>query len=183
MAAAEMPAQKLSSIDDFDDKLVVKIILFKNSAGAFASLFTSNESTKLIVALSYPKISIDFNKKDRKIFCEGEWMSTTTNTHGVTIKWIVSIIGFHFVSITSLINIISQTGLIGPSALSACQLVSLIGFIGLVGSIKLVELIGRVGHTNNFVGLSQLIVESKYSKISLHFCKDCRIFCEGEWRK
>jgi hypothetical protein len=25
----------------------------------------------------------------------------------------------------------------------------------------------------------QLIVEYKYSKICLHFCKDCRIFCEG----
>jgi hypothetical protein len=25
----------------------------------------------------------------------------------------------------------------------------------------------------------QLIVAFKYSKISLHFCKDCRIFCEG----
>ncbi len=25
----------------------------------------------------------------------------------------------------------------------------------------------------------QLIVEYKYSKILLHFCKDCRIFCEG----
>jgi hypothetical protein len=46
---------------------------------------------------------------------------------------------------------------------------------GLIGPIKLLELIGCVGHTNNFVGPSQLIVESKYSKISLHFCKDC--FC------
>jgi hypothetical protein len=25
----------------------------------------------------------------------------------------------------------------------------------------------------------QLIVRYKYSKISLHFCEDCRIFCEG----
>jgi hypothetical protein len=55
--------------------------------------------------------------------------------------------------------------------------------IGFVGPIELVELIGHVGHTNDFVGPSQLVVESKYSKISLHFCKDCRIFCEGEWRK
>jgi hypothetical protein len=55
--------------------------------------------------------------------------------------------------------------------------------IGLVGPIQLVELIVCVGHTNNFVGPSQLIVESKYfndSKISLHFCKDCGIFCEGD---
>jgi hypothetical protein len=52
--------------------------------------------------------------------------------------------------------------------------------IGLVGPIKLVELIGHVGHTNNFVGPSQLIAESKYSKISLHFYKDCGIFCEGD---
>jgi hypothetical protein len=191
LAAAEMPAQKLSSIDDFDDELVVKIIPIQNSEGAFASLSTSNKSTKLIVALSYLKISIDFDKKHRNIFCEGEWMSTTTNTRGGTIKWIVSIIGFRFVSliglsnlsITSLIDIIGQTGLIGPSALLARQLVSLIGFIDLVGPIKLVELIGRVGHTNDFVGPSQLIVESKYSKISLHFCENCRIFREGEWRK
>jgi hypothetical protein len=39
----------------------------------------------------------------------------------------VSLIGLGNLSITSLINIISQTGLIGPSALLACQLVSLIG--------------------------------------------------------
>ncbi len=26
-----------------------------------------------------------------------------------------------------------------------------------------------------------LIVGCDYSKISLHFCKDFRIFCEGEW--
>ena len=26
----------------------------------------------------------------------------------------------------------------------------------------------------------QLIVRYKYSKISLRFCKDCRMFCEGE---
>jgi hypothetical protein len=51
--------------------------------------------------------------------------------------------------------------------------------ISLVGPIKLVEFIGHVGHTNNLVGPSQSIVESKYSKISLHFCKDCRIFHEG----
>jgi hypothetical protein len=55
--------------------------------------------------------------------------------------------------------------------------------IGLVSPIELVKLIGHVSHTNDFVGPSQLIVESKYfndSKISLHFCKDCRIFCEGD---
>jgi hypothetical protein len=28
---------------------------------------------------------------------------------------------------------------------------------------------------------SQLIDASINSKISFHFCKDCRIFCEGEW--
>jgi hypothetical protein len=55
--------------------------------------------------------------------------------------------------------------------------------ISLIGPIKLVELISHVGHTNDFVGPSQLIVESKYSKITLHFCKDCRIFCEGEYMK
>jgi hypothetical protein len=55
--------------------------------------------------------------------------------------------------------------------------------IGLVGPIKLVKPISPVGHTNNFVGPFQLIVESKYfndSKISLHFRKDCGIFCEGD---
>jgi hypothetical protein len=35
--------------------------------------------------------------------------------------------------------------------------------ISLVGPIELVKLIGHVGHTNDFVGPSQLIVESKYS--------------------
>jgi hypothetical protein len=29
--------------------------------------------------------------------------------------------------------------------------------------------------------LSMLIVGCDYSEISLHFCKDFRIFCEGEW--
>ncbi len=66
------PNEKLSSINDFDDELVVKIIPIQNSEGAFASLSTSNKSAKLIVALSYPEISIDFDKKDRKIFHEGE---------------------------------------------------------------------------------------------------------------
>mgnify|MGYP000883397652 CR=1 FL=1 len=28
---------------------------------------------------------------------------------------------------------------------------------------------------------TKLIIE--YSKISFHFCKDCRIFCEGEWEE
>jgi hypothetical protein len=58
--------------------------------------------------------------------------------------------------------------------------------IGFVGPIKLVELIGRVCHTNNFVGPFQLIAESNHSrnsKISLHFRKDCGIFCEGEWEQ
>jgi hypothetical protein len=71
-----------------------------------------------------------------------------------------------------------------PNGLVNCNnLVYFDNHIGLVGPIELVELIGHVGHTNNFVGPSQLIVKSKYSKISLHFCKDCRIFCEGEWKK
>jgi hypothetical protein len=71
-----------------------------------------------------------------------------------------------------------------PNCLIDCNnLVYFGNNIGLVGPIELVELIGHVSHTNDFVGPSQLIVESKYSKISLHFCKDCRIFCEGEWRK
>ncbi len=64
------PDEKLSSINTFDDELVVEIIPIQNSEGAFASLSTSNKSTKLIVTLSYPKISIDFDKKDRKIFHE-----------------------------------------------------------------------------------------------------------------
>jgi hypothetical protein len=62
------PDEKLSSINDFDDELVVKIIPIQNSVGAFAPLSTSNKSTKLIVALSYPEISIDFDKKDRIYF-------------------------------------------------------------------------------------------------------------------
>jgi hypothetical protein len=60
------PDEKLSSINDFDDELVVKIIPIQNSEGAFASLSTSIKSTKLIVTLSYPEISIDFDKKDIK---------------------------------------------------------------------------------------------------------------------
>jgi hypothetical protein len=74
-----------------------------------------------------------------------------------------------------------------PNSLVNCDdLVYFDDHIGLVGPIKLVELIGHVGHTNDFVGPSQLIVESKCSrnsKISPHFCKDCRIFCEGEWEQ
>jgi hypothetical protein len=70
-----------------------------------------------------------------------------------------------------------------PNGLISDDLVYFDNHIGLVSPIELVELIGRVGHTNDFVGPSQLIVESKYSKISLYFCKDCRIFCEGKWRK
>ncbi len=30
---------------------------------------------------------------------------------------------------------------------------------------------------------TQLIVESKHSKRFVHFCKDCGIFCEGEWEQ
>ncbi len=35
----------------------------------------------------------------------------------------------------------------------------------------------------NFEEASTLIVGYHYSKISLPFCKDCRIFCEGEWEQ
>ncbi len=96
------PDEKLSSINDFDDELVVKIIPIQNSEGAFTSLSTSNKSTKLIVPFSYTKISIDFDKKDRKIFCEGEWMSTTTNTCSGAIKLIVSISCFGLVGLVSI---------------------------------------------------------------------------------
>jgi hypothetical protein len=148
MAAAEMAVQKLLSINNFDDKLVVKIILIQNSEGAFASLSTSNISTKLIVTLSYPKISIDFDKKDRKIFCEGEWMSTTTNMRGGAIKWIVSISGF---------------GLI----------LSLIGQISLIGLIGLINLISQVG-LNSFICLGICLIglgwrNDDFSLISLDF--------------
>jgi hypothetical protein len=96
------PDEKLSSIDNFDDMLVVEILPIQNSERAFASLSTSNKSTKLIVVLSYPKISIDFDKKDRKLFHEGERMSTTTNTRGGAIKWIVSISCFGLVGLVGL---------------------------------------------------------------------------------
>jgi hypothetical protein len=46
-------------------------------------------------------------------------------------------------------------------------------------------LITAFGHIKLFK-LCRLIVQSKYSrnsKISLHFRKDCRIFCEGEWEQ
>jgi hypothetical protein len=84
------------SNDDF--QLIVKLIPILNSEGACAPLSTSNESVKLIVVLS---------DKDSKIFCEGEWLSTTTNMH---------------VGSSGINGFIRQIGLVG-----------LVGISGLVG--------------------------------------------------
>jgi hypothetical protein len=90
-------------------------------------------------------------------------------------------------SIWSSTNIIKS--LVGSSASFACRLINLvehnclIGIVGhcLIGYIKLFKLNTAFGHKElielNNVGSSKLIV----SKISLHFCKDCGLFCEGEW--
>jgi hypothetical protein len=61
------------------------------------------------------------------------------------------IIRLNNLSITSLINIIGPTGLIGPSASSACQLVSLIGFIPLVGLVSI-----NLGGHNSIISLVDL---------------------------
>ncbi len=54
---------KTRNLSNDDFQLIVKLILILNSDRACAPLPTSNESAKLIVALS---------DKDSKIFCEGE---------------------------------------------------------------------------------------------------------------
>jgi hypothetical protein len=59
--------------------------------------------------------------------------------------------------------------------------ITFVDHISLIGFIELIKLIGCVGHTNNFVGPSKLIII--YSKTSLHLRKDCGIFCEGEWEQ
>jgi hypothetical protein len=79
-------------------QLIVKLMLILNSEGACAPLFTSNESAKFIVVLS---------DKDSNIFCMGEWLSTTTNTH---------------IGSSGINGLIGQIGLIG-----------LVGISGLVG--------------------------------------------------
>jgi hypothetical protein len=84
------------SNDNF--QLIVNLILILNSEGACASLSTSNESAKLIVALS---------DKDSKIFCEGEWLSTTTNMH-VCSSGINGLIGQ-----IGLVGLVGNSGLIG----------------------------------------------------------------------
>jgi hypothetical protein len=65
----------------------------------------------------------------------------------------ISIIGLGNLSI---IYIIGQTGLIGPSASSARQLVSLIGFIGLGGHNGLISLVGLSG-INGLIGQISLV--------------------------
>jgi hypothetical protein len=143
------PDEQLSSINNFDDELVVKIIPIQNSEGAFASLSTSKKSTKLIVALSYPEISIDFDKKDRKICCEGEWMSTTTNTHGGAIKLIISISCFGLVSLVGISSLAGQIRLIGLVGISGIGLVSIIG----LGNLSIINIIGQT----SLIGPSALL--------------------------
>ncbi len=155
------PDEKLSSVNNFDDELVVKIIPIQNSEGAFASLSTSNKSTKLIVVLSYLEISIDFDKKDRKIFCEGEWMSTTTNTRGGAIKLIVSISCFGLVGIVGISSLAGQISLISLVGISGLSLVSIIG-LGNLSIIDIIDQTGLIGPSASLalLALSALLVSS-----------------------
>jgi hypothetical protein len=141
------------SNDNF--QLIVKLIMILNSEVACAPLSTSNESKKLIVALS---------DKDSKIFCEGKWLSMTKNTHvgfsdinglirQIGLVGLVSISGL--VGQISLISLVGISGRIGHNGLFGFGLISLIGLsgFGLVGLSSINGLIVQIGLVS-LVGLS-----------------------------
>jgi hypothetical protein len=153
------------NLSNDDLQLIVKLIPILNSEGACAPLSTSNESAKLIVVLS---------DKDSKIFCEGEWLSTTTNTHvgSSGINGLIGQIGLiRLVGISGLVGQISLISLVGISGFGLVSLVSLFGFSGLglvslIGLISLIDLIGFVG-LKNFVGFNGLVGIRGFGLVSL----------------
>jgi hypothetical protein len=126
-------------------------------------------ASKLIIICNWTKISLIF-QEDCTIFCEGEWLPTTTKMHGDftylfnVVVGLVSFIGLGvsfiggFVGL-GLVSLIVFSGIIGVS------LTSLVGNNGLVGRIKLFKLselivkypIGLITRISGLVGHNGLV--------------------------
>ncbi len=169
---------QIGSVDHIGLIGLIKPICFIDLNSLFIQISVDHD--QLIVATTDTKISLHLCNYCG-IFCEGEWMSMTTNTRGGAIKWIVSISCFGLVSLVGLsgingvirrVSLISKNGFISLGlvgftglglgslviSISFISLVGLIGFIGLVGFMGLISLIGVIGlslisHNVGFIGL------------------------------
>jgi hypothetical protein len=132
-----------------------------NSVGMRALSITfpmlHSRTIELIVASHCSKLFLHFSKSFA-IFCEGEWLPTTTKMCGKT-TYLIDVLEMKTFRLNELIELIkSHTGL--------NKLIELNGFVGLC---KLIKLNGLIGH-NKLIELNGLISHSQLTKLSGLVC-------------